>query len=491
VSHNGLGFDDHKTGLVTDYDTMWLAYLCDENQPLGLESLACKYLGSHGWKESRDGAPLGSRELAEYNARDAKITLQLYEKLVEELGPRINLYNHILRPAYDVFQRATERGVYIDQDAVQHFHDDLVAQKGGAQHELENWGISGPFQNAKIAEVLEADGIWLPSTETGKLCVDKQTLQKIQHPVAELVLAARSLQKMESTYVRPYTAVSGPGKDGRVHSEYTLIRTVVGRTSARRPNIQNLPRTCKDFLSAPLGSTFVTADYNALHFRLAAWCANEDEILQRYNEDPYWDPHRWFGGILYSKPEADVTKAERQIAKSANFSQLYLGNAVTLQDYMDRMGIYLPLDECQRIHVLWHEIFPNFRKWYAQVENEMRQFGYVETATGRRRHFGDVKGVWGTAYEDMKKEAVNFKVLGLEPDVALTGMIIAENQGVPVNYFCHDSIGFECEEGESTRLANVLEESMTTRAVEALRKNFGVNLDVPLVVETTFNQGYH
>jgi uracil-DNA glycosylase len=498
VTHNGLEFDLPKLGIAPEgYDTMYLAHLCDENQPLNLEALCVKYLGVRGWKEDRD-APLGSEALALYNARDAVYTLRLFHRLRDELGPRIRLYEQILLPARLALNACSARGLWIDDAAVERTSERVDAQIDSARHRVTALASEwvdvtkfNPNSSRDVAVVLTEMGYELPRTrKTGALRVDKSVLQAIPEPLAGALLDYRAATKQKSTYVTPYRKAARSGTH-RMHNEYTVIRTVVGRTSARRSNVQNLDREL-EFFGAPPRAFFARADYSALHFRLAAWCAGAHSILDRYAADPRWDPHLFFASSFYNKPEAAITRtgphSERQIAKSANFSQLYLGDEHTLQNYAAGRGggIALELPFCRALHVTWHRTFPEFIPWYARVWDELLEHGFVETATGRRRHFGDVRLLNKLGRAAAHREAVNFKVLGLEPDIALLGLSACHRAGLPVNGFFHDAVSFEFDNLSALRdNEQEIRRCMIETPLAILRDEFGADITVPLDTDLT------
>jgi DNA polymerase I-like protein with 3'-5' exonuclease and polymerase domains len=487
---NGWKFDNPKCralGIAVPHgvDVMGMAYLDDETQPLGLESLAVKYLGVRGWKDLRDAEP-GTDEFALYNAKDSYYTLLLALKLRNVLGKRTALITHVMSPARLALDACTERGVPLNAGAIQRARDSYVAALHSEHDEViqlacaSGYTEHNPNSTAEVGAILTARGIHLSHTPSGKLATGKGVLQEAGGDAyAAALLSYREARKALSTYVEPYERAIQ--STGRVHPEYTIWRTVTNRTSARNPNVQNLPRNLKDFFNV------TSVDYSAIEFRLAAWCAGETGILRRFAENPAWDPHRYFAALFYNKPESEVTKSERQVAKSANFSQLYMGNGDTLQAYAGKMGIVLDSRTCHDIHHRWHATFPAFRHFYQQTLVELMECGYVETATGYRRHYGDFRALPPIRRTAALRECVNVKVQTLAAHVALIGLAECHRQGLPVCGFIHDANLFDFKtKREALDAMPLIEYCMITHPVKVLREHFNVNLDVPLIVEATF-----
>ena len=469
---------------------MVLAYILDETAPRGLESLCVRHLGVKGWKDEFE-APLGSEEFALYNARDVIYTLKLYRKLLELLGDRKSVVDTILRPAHIALSKMSERGIHINTKAVARERVNAEALKSSSLATIMSLVEDpefNPGSSKQVGEWIECNCVILPVTDTGKPKTDTKTLADyVKHPaIGEFcteILSYRKSVKTLGTYVEVYEKIATE-KDGRVHPTYSITRTKTGRSAASNTNVQNLSRAYKDFFGAPPGKMLWECDWSSVEFRIAAWAAQEETILARYAADPDWDAHRFFSAIFYGKEEKDVTKAERQIAKSVNFSQLYCGHAQTIQNYAKGMEIDLELGVCQRLHDTWHQVFPGFRKFYREVEREILTTGNAVTATGFTRHFGDIKLMPKNIQMGAVREGVNVKVQGFAAHIAYLAMQDIEALKLPAVYFVHDSFGFEfSSKMELEKLAPVVENIMTKKVVERLRTYFGVDLNVPLTVE--------
>lgn len=487
VGHNSWQFDvprTHIAGLTTfplGEDTMVLAYLEDETQSKGLESLSVKHLQVKGWKDQFEH-PLGTPEFAAYNARDVIHTYNLYKKELEILGDRISIYTHILKPAHISLTRMAARGLYISAEAVERVRTTTNARLDIVNDSIreivgENFNVGSTKQ---LGNYFTERGHRLPVSEKGNYSTSSEVLEQLDDPLAHIVLEYRGLTKRLNTYVENYARIAN-GTDGRVHPEFSVITTVTGRTSARNQNTQNLDRELKDFFAAPPGCVLLSIDWDAIEFRLAAFLAQEEGILKRFTENPDWDPHRYFASIFYRKPEEEVTKEERQVAKSANFSQLFCGNAMTMKDYAAGYGINLDIQMCDSIHESWHRNFPGFVPFYDLTKSELEKNSYVETITGRRRNYGDFKALSWKKKGNALREAVNVKVQGFAADIALLTLIELDQHDYPLVNFVHDSFSFEFKSLQEMEYAlPIIMDIMQEYPAQALKEKFNIDLTVPL-----------
>jgi uracil-DNA glycosylase family 4 len=488
VGHNSFHYDSpmlRKQKIhVTDYhDTMYMAFFMDETQPRGLEALAVKYLGVPGWKEAFH-AKLGSDEFYFYNARDAWYTMSLYQLFRRELtkDKRFYLLEQLIYPVRKVFDDMSLRGVYLSKESILETKQEVVAQL--EDHEFD----INPNSTKQVAAKLDGWGLWYPVTENGNPHVSKDILQAYSDiPFVAELLEYREQAKQLSTYIKPYEKLSNEG-DGRAHPEYKMVSVDTGRTSATKPNVQNLDKKLKKFFSAPPGKVLVLVDYSAIEFRVASWLAQEETVLARFAKDPNWDPHAFFAAMFYDKEEKDVTDAERQIAKSANFSQLYIGTGFTLWEYAKKQGVHIPLHLCERLHTTWHQTFPRFNRYYLATKKKILDTGQLQCPTGFIRHFGDpqlIRQNFGQTFFGKLRQAVNVPVQNLSTHIAFLAMKRLVTFEFPMVLFVHDSIGFELDDDYSLiNKVKKIEDIMTTWPIKALKEEYNIDFTIPLTVKS-------
>lgn len=498
VGHNSWQFDIpvmKKWGIEFDLgmDTMVMAYFLDETQSLGLESCVVKYLGYSGWKKNNNDWKTfdpNSTQAAEYAARDALYTLQLYRRFVELLGSRIQTIEGIIVPARKALTKMSERGIWINANSVSRVREQAEGIRDSTLRELaretNEWAkgtIFNPGSPKQVAAFLQFQGVQLPVTEAGNPSVSVEVLKDLKTPFTENLLQYRGALKTLNTYCEPYEVICR-SEDGRVHPEYTMVRTLTGRSSARNLNVQNLTREYKDFFSAPKGKCIIESDFSAIEFRLAGWLAQEPTILENYRENPNWDPHRYFASKFFFKPESEVTKEERYIAKTGNFGLIYLGNGWTLWKAAHKEGSDTTLEEFEQLYRDWHEVFSGFKKWYVEIKHELVTTGMSKCVTGHERHFGDFKLLPFYMKKEALNQAVNVKVQNLAAHIAYIAMAELDRRGYPLIGFIHDSLLFEFE-SEQMYLDSKeeIEWVMTKWPREFLARKFDIDMDMPLCVE--------
>ncbi len=504
-------------------DTMCLAWLVNETQPKSLDALAAKYCGAVSWKAGIKSAE-GSQEMADYGARDVYYTLALYEKLRELLGDRVKIADRIILPAFIALQECSKRGIYVSQarvaEFVRKYESEEVAGLAALQEyvgDIAPWcrnmkGVLAykkptkfnPGSPHQVSEWFRKSNILTRFTDSGDQSSDAKALEQAVLPpeFRRPLETYRHAKKMLSTYLEPLTNL---GEDGRLHPEYYMFPRVFagggqsGGTASGRPtasdNVLTLPREMKrgGIYSAPPGKILAEADYGSIEFRLCAWYAGARGILDNYAQNPEWDAHSWFARPFYGMPDdAVVEKSKRQVAKSANFSLWYCGYWKTMQNYAAKEHIKLSQEDCERAYATWHALIPEAAPWWKSVEALVKEHGYIETPTGRRRNFGKWEHIPFDMRGDVQREAVNLLAQSFSGDLTWLALANCHAEKLPINHTWYDAIYFELDEfkseGQKSRFEETVRDCMITRPLATLKEEFGVTLDVPLTVEISYKK---
>src|SRR5205085_3821050 len=79
-------------------------------------------------------------------------------------------------------------------------------------------------------------------TKTGHISTGSDVLEELRgtHPIIDLILEHRQLQKLKGTYVDALQTLVDP-HTGRVHTSFNQTIAATGRLSFSDPNLQNIP----------------------------------------------------------------------------------------------------------------------------------------------------------------------------------------------------------------------------------------------------------
>ena len=320
------------------YDTMIAAHLMNENKPVGLKPLAERYFNdtasdpfdimadkiigmSQGtdWKIAKSARKkakgmmwrLPPEDVAEYAMQDVELTWELYKYLDNALDSwnLFNLYDELCNKyLLKVIIPAYINGMLINGNEVSEATADTHAKIAEIQTLInENlpseWQDINPNSNKQVPEALDLAN------------AQRLTLQVSDHPAAKHIDDYKKANKVIGTFYTQMTDYAD--MNGYLHPSLNITGTKTGRLSCSKPNLQQYPRTTDNFnvrrsLVAPEGYTFVAADFAQLELRIAVHYAQEETMLQMFNDDV--DPHQY---------TADQLNIDRHAGKTANFGFLY------------------------------------------------------------------------------------------------------------------------------------------------------------------------
>jgi uracil-DNA glycosylase family 4 len=487
------------------FDLLLAAHLLDENRPKNLGFLAQTYLGADVYKGSVELAPekiqlQSLRDLAIYNSHDVGYTHQIYPKVREELveQPRLTrLFSKLLMPGSHTIQKVEYRGVYIDRDRLwdrivetqKMVKDQLsVLEEHGASSDLNP---NSPQQLARWLYASEREGglglTPILNTPTGRPSTREAVLLHYRdHPAVRALLRYRTLQlKWLNTCLLPWSARID--RKGRLHTSYKIYGTVTGRLSG---DLQQVPRDpfIRGVFGAPLGWSFVVADFSQIELRIAAHCAQERRMTRAF-----WmkeDLHLATASTLTGKSTQDVTKEERKLAKAVNFGFLYgMGWSKFITYAFESFDLEVSKADAQTFRQQYFETFPGLLPWHRRQERVVRSLHYVSSPIGRVRHLPDVlSSDMGVAAEAVR-QAINSPVQSCASDLMLFSMVLLDKVLDPQEAFMvmtlHDGIMFQVKEDAVAKVGAQIKDVMENLP---LKKTFGAELSVPVVADVEYGQ---
>jgi DNA polymerase I len=194
---------------------------------------------------------------------------------------------------------------------------------------------------------------------------------------------------------------------------------------------------------------------------------------------------------VLNKPESEVTKADRQLAKAVNFGLLYGMGWKSLKAYARaNYGVELTDRKAQSYRKAFFDAYPGLAAWHAATEQHVKALFHkdenatheVYTLGGRRRVLPVAKRPEeGNPYPN-KTDALNTPVQGTGADGLKEAIaLLWERRGecptaVPV-IFCHDEIVIEIREPDESNAADWLRRCMVD-AVASLIDPVPVEIEV-------------
>ena len=306
-------------------------------------------------KGSFNNDPELLKQLFDYCAQDVRTEMSI----VANLKP----LSAVEQDIWTLTQRINLYGVPVDPKELQN----AVQACENAQAALDNelLALTGckPSERAKLLAWLNDRGAKLDdlTEKTVSAMLVDTNLPKHFRRVLEL------RQEGSQTSVAKYAKMQEIQREGRIRNTLVYHGASTGRWASRGGlNLQNIARpTLEDgeieraiprvfdgglgsmselsslvrsAIRAPDGKTFVDVDFSSIENRVGVWLAGQNDKVELFREG--LDEYKVFASTsLYRVPYEDVTKDQRQVAKSAVLGAMFGQGAPGLVKYAEGMGV--------------------------------------------------------------------------------------------------------------------------------------------------------
>ena len=419
------------------FDTMLGAYVDNPRaRVLSLTGLAADLCGAHlDSEEELLGSGRGRRQIEELTAAELAAYYGRWVGLVEPVravlsnqlvaSGLLELHDELELPLVPILAEMERVGILLDRDALVAISAEMQARIGALEGEVHD-RAGHPFNlgsTQQLATVLY-DELGLAAGRKTKLgrSTDADSLEALreEHPVVDLVLEWRQLTKLKSTYVDALPQLCDA--DGRVHTSFNQAVAATGRLSSADPNLQNVPirtewgqRIRRAFVAGP-GRLLVSADYSQVELRVLAHVTSEERLIEAFARGE--DIHRRTAAQVYGIAPAAVTRDMRRVAKVVNFGVVY-----GLSDFGLARDTGMSREEAGAFIRSYFESFPAVTRWLEQTRMHAREWGWVETFTGRRRHLPDIRAANRQMRMAAERMAVNMPIQGGAAEIMKKAMI--------------------------------------------------------------------
>ena len=247
--------------------------------------------------------------------------------------------------------------------------------------------------------------------------------------------------------------------DGRIHARFEPTGTATGRFSSKEPNLQNIGRgELREAFVAPEGRMLVVADYSQIELRAAAAIAGEAKMIDAYKAGA--DLHRLTAASVLGKPEDQVTKDDRQLAKAVSFGLLYGQTAQGLVRYAaSAYGVTLEDNQAKSIRSAFFHTYTRLRQWHGTSYNKAeRGVTEVRTRAGRRRLIPSRASHWERFTALLNTPVQGGTADGIKRAITLVASRLPE--GAALVSTVHDELVVECREQDVEAVRSILSDSM-------------------------------
>ncbi|MDQ6671099.1 MAG: DNA polymerase I, partial [Chloroflexota bacterium] len=438
LARHGVSFQ----GLA--FDTMIAAFLLESGQrTLALRDLAwskvqvelpsvVSMLGVG--KKAITMAEMSIADCGSYACQEALLVERIVPILEDELDKagQTTLFRDVEMPLVPVLADMEMAGIAVDLPYLAELGNELQGRI--ASLEAEIYSHVGHAFNINSTQVL-SDVLFgelhlevnkrkrRSKTKTGHISTGSDVLEELRgtHPIIDLILEHRQLQKLKGTYVDALQTLIDPST-GRVHTSFNQTGAATGRLSSSDPNLQNIPirtdtgkRVRRAFIARE-GALLLSADYSQIELRVLAHMANEPTLMEAFAKGE--DPHAVTAAEVLGIPLESVTADHRRVAKMINFGVLY-----GMSDYglAERTG--LPAAEASGFIERYFQRFGTVKAFQDNMISGAERDGYAETLLGRRRYLPEVNSHLFAVRSAAIRQIINAPIQGSASDIVKIAMI--------------------------------------------------------------------
>lgn len=446
----------------------YLAEIYLNYQTIPIENL----IGPKG-KDQKSMRDLDPLDVYFYACEDADITLQLKDKLEEELK-RFNaeeLFYKIEMPLVPVLTEMEFEGVSIDKKALKQLSKEFTQTLENIEKEIhilahEEFNVASPKQVGEVLfDKLKIDEK-AKKTKTGQYVTSEETLlnYKDSHAIVAEILEYRGLKKLLSTYIDALPKLINK-ETGKIHTSYNQTVTSTGRLSSSNPNLQNIPirdengRKIRKAFIPDAGNEFFSADYSQIELRIMAHLSQDKHMIEAFNEDQ--DIHAATAAKIYKEPLDAVTSDQRRKAKTANFGIIY---GISVFGLAERLQI--DRKEAKELIDGYFESYPSVKAYMDNAILEAKEKGYVETIFNRKRYLADINSRNGVVRGYAERNAINAPIQGSAADIIKVAMINIhkrfKEEGIKSKMILqvHDELNFSVLPMEKEKVQQIVIEEM-------------------------------
>ena len=458
--------DRYEINISKPYDDVLLmAYLTDVNRNFkSLDDL----LNTYGIESNSKAAGMFSLEEA--------ILKQLKERKVDKL------YDQMEKPLIEVLFDMEKQGFSVDKQKLEELSNKFKIEIEALKKDIfaitgEEFNLNSPKQLGPIL----FEKLGLPAggakTKTGYSTSVEVLSELINfHPIIELILRYREIEKLRSTYLDGMVPLVD--KEGKIHTIFKQTVTATGRLSSTEPNLQNIPvrkeegKQIRGMFTASKGNTLVCADYSQVELRLMASFSGDETMINAFNNGV--DIHATTAAKIFNLPLSSVTPDIRRQAKAVNFGIIY-----GITDYGLSQDMGIPVKRAKEFISNYFVQFPKIHEYMDKLVEIAQKQGYAETLYGRRRYIPELTMSNRNMQNFGKRVAMNMPLQGSASDIIKLAMIKVYNtlkdEGLKSRLIMqvHDELIIDTYPEEVEKVKKILKESMESV----------VNLPVLLEVE--------
>ena len=406
--------------------------------------------------------------------------LKMWKNAKEELKRKdlLELFETKEMPLLKCLFDMESAGVSIDNDALAKLSEEFKARIAEIENHVfeiagENFNLASTKQLANI--LYEKLKLPVLKKNASGPSTDAETLEMLSeganaHPIINLILNFRELQKLQNTYIETLPKLVSP-QTGRLHTTFLPWGTATGRLSSINPNLQNIPVRTEDgkriraaFVPKEKGSKIISVDYSQIDLRMLAHLSGDKQLSNAFLQGK--DVHSITAAKIFNTE--NISREMRAAAKVVNFGVIYGMSAFKLA-----RDLHISRTQAAEFINGYFEFYSDVKSYFESIIKFAKENGFVETILKRRRYIPELSSGDKREQAMAERMAMNTPIQGSAADLISEAMLKIHSLNLPLKMILqvHDELIFECEASTAEELAAVIKKEM----------EHAIELSVPIV----------
>lgn len=431
-------------------------------------------------------------KISNYCCEDVDYTIRLKKTLAPQLKERglDRLYHELELPLLSVLANMERHGIFVDthylgtlsielQKEIRLIEEDIYAIAG------ETFNLNSPKQLSDI--LFNKMGIHPPKKTATGHSTNAEVLESLKHqyPIAVKLLEYRSLEKLRSTYVDTLAQQVNP-KTQRIHCTFNQSMAATGRLSCQDPNLQNIPvrtevgrKIREAFRPQNSGWSYLSADYSQIELRILAHLSEDPILMAAFLAGD--DIHTYTASQIFNIPQEEVSKEQRNQAKTVNFGIMYGQQAFGLSQ---ELGID-PKTAASFIQ-MYFQRYSKVKELIDKNKALVHETGKAISLFGRERIIPEINSPNAHIRMMAERLAINTPIQGTQADLIKMAMLEIEQQlkkrklQTYMILQIHDELLFEVPDYELEEVKTLVHDAMVGV----------ISLKVPLIVDMNVGKNW-
>ena len=385
--------------------------------------------------------------ILDYCTKDVELTSECFLKIVDELEKKCNKTSH-----EDLLWEAMHRGqsmacvaktqingMPIDNVLVNDFNEHwesvkkLVIQRFNKK--LKLWDENNKFSNVKFEQLLKKLDLYneWPRTPTLKLKTNADTLSLYSDTYPEIKLFGRVNNLLNSAKLAEYIV----SEDGRLRpfGGFHMFGTHTGRCTPSSKWIFGTAKWGRNILKPSWGSAIVYLDYKSEEPFIQAHLSGDKNLLKAYNSG---DIYMHTAKLAKVCPEDATKETHSEIRKIFKIIVLASNYGMGLPAITKKLKKFsYTKSEAAGLYRKYKEVYSEYFKWIARVQNAAAADGYISTTLGWDRRFKEGGLV-------NPRSLLNWPIQAMGGEVLRNALIRLTEARIKVCAMVHDAFLIEC-----------------------------------------------